>query len=162
MANDIEHPPLAEEHAVFLREHVTINVAGRDAKHIATITRAAGCRVSDDRRRVTVFLAAQRCPALLDNLRDNGAIAVVAVRPSTHQSIQLKGVDAVIGLVREDDRALMGVHVEQFVAELARLGHAERFARMVIPPQTDDIVAVTFTPLNVFQQTPGPGAGRRL
>ncbi|MCL5255953.1 MAG: hypothetical protein M1363_07525 [Gammaproteobacteria bacterium] len=139
-----------------------MNVAARNASLITTITRALGCRVSDDRRRITVFLPVERCQTLLDNLRVNGAIAVVAVRPSTHESIQLKGADAVIGPLQQGDDALMTAHLEQFVADLCSIGYTEAFARMVIPNRSGEIVAVTFTPLAVFQQTPGPEAGRRL
>lgn len=84
MSHDINHPVLDEVHAAFIQYRVTMNVAARNASLITTITRALGCRVSDDRRRVTVFLPAERCQTLLDNLRANGVIAVVAVRPSTH------------------------------------------------------------------------------
>ncbi|HWQ94955.1 MAG TPA: hypothetical protein VN418_05600 [Gammaproteobacteria bacterium] len=162
MSHDINPPVLSEAHATFIQYRVTMNVAARDASLITTITRALGCRVSDDRRRVTVFLPAERCGTLLDNLRANGAIAVVAVRPSTHESIQLKGTDAVIGPLQEGDDALMTAHLDQFVADLGSIGYSEAFARRVIPDRSGEIVAVAFTPLAVFQQTPGPDAGRRL
>ncbi len=162
MTHDTAQPPLDEAHAAFIQDRVTINVAARDADYLTTISRAVGCRVSDDRRQVTVFLASERCRVLLDNLRANGAIAVVAARPSTQQSIQLKGVDAVIGPLREGDQALMAAHLKSFVADLCSVGYTEPFARMVIAGHTGEIVAATFTPLAVFQQSPGPGAGRRL
>lgn len=162
MSHDINHPVLDEVHAAFIQYRVTMNVAARNASLITTITRALGCRVSDDRRRVTVFLPAERCQTLLDNLRANGVIAVVAVRPSTHESIQLKGADAMLAPLQEGDDVLMQAHLEQFVADLCGIGYTEAFARTVIPDRTGEIVAVAFTPLAVFQQTPGPGAGRRL
>lgn len=162
MRRDTFHSVLDEAHATFIQDRVTINVAARDADYTTTITRAAGCRVSNDRRQVTVFLATERCGILLDNLRANGAIAIVAVRPSTHESIQLKGVDATIGPLQKGDHALMAAHLASFVTELRSIGYGEAFARTVIPEPTGEFVAATFTPLTVFQQTPGPGAGRRL
>lgn len=67
-----------------------------------------------------------------------------------------------IAPLQEGDDVLMQAHLEQFVADLCGIGYTEAFARTVIPDRTGEIVAVAFTPLAVFQQTPGPGAGRRL
>ena len=162
MTKDADTSPLDEAHATFIQHRVTINVAARDAGHITALTRAVGCRVSTNRRKVTVFLAADSCQILLDNLSANGAIAMVACRPSTHASIQIKGNDAVIGPLEESDRALMAAQLESLVTDMRKVGFFERFARTVIPALSDNIVAATFTPLAVFHQTPGPGAGRRL
>ena len=162
MTKDTGTASLDEALVAFIQDRVTINVAARDAGHIAALTRAVGCRVSADRRKVSVFLAADSCQILLDNLRANGAIAMVVIRPSTHACIQIKGNDAVIGPLEEGDRALMAAQIESLVADFKNVGFFERFARTVIPALSGNIVAATFTPLAVFHQTPGPGAGRRL
>ena len=56
--------------------------------------RGCGCRVSRDRRRVTVLFDRTRSDHVLDDFVANGRIAVVFSQPSTHQTIQLKGADA--------------------------------------------------------------------
>ena len=156
-------PPLLDEvHAVFIQRRVSINVGARDADNVPTLARALGCRVSPDRRRVTVFLSVPRSGALLKNIRDNGAIAVVISRPSTHQAIQLKGADAEAGPLEEGDRALIAAYEDSFVEELLQIGYRETFARAVVSGQSDEIVGVTFTPVAAFVQTPGPAAGQRL
>lgn len=162
MTKDTDTSPLDEALAEFVQDRVTINVATRDAGHITALTRAVGCRVSVNRRKVTVFLAADSCQILLDNLRANGAIAMVVIRPSTHACIQIKGNDAVIGPLEEGDHALLAAQIESMVTDMRNVGVFEKFARTVIPALSSNIVAATFTPLAVFHQTPGPGAGRRL
>lgn len=153
---------LDEAHATFIQHGVAINVGARDADNVATLARALGCRVSTDRRMVTVFVSAARAQPLLNNVRANGAIAVVITRPSTHQTIQLKGTDAVIAPIEDEDRARIAAYVESFVEDIAGIGYREDFARIVLSGIDDEVVAVTFTPTAAFAQTPGPGAGARL
>jgi hypothetical protein len=153
---------LDEAHAAFIQSRVTINLGARDADNVATLTRALGCRVSADRRLVTVFVSVPRSRALLDDVRANGAIAVVITRPSTHQTIQLKGTDAVIAPIADGDRATIAEYVESFVEDLVGIGYKRNFARIVLTGMDDEVVAVTFTPTAAFAQTPGPGAGARL
>ena len=162
MTKDADTSPLDEALAVFIQHQVTINVATRDAGHITALTRAVGCRVSVNRRKVSVFLAADSCQVLLNNLHANGAIAMVVIRPSTHACIQIKGDDAVIGPLEEGDHALLAAQIESLVIDIKNVGFFERFARTISPALSGNIVAATFTPLAVFHQTPGPGAGRRL
>lgn len=163
MSNNPANAPLLDEaHAAFIQRRVAINVGGHDADNVPTLVRAHGCRVSPDRRRVTVFVSAPRSRALLKNIRDNGRIAVVMSRPSTHQTIQLKGADAATGPLEEGDRVHMAAYEDSFVQELVEIGYLEAFARAVVSGQSEEIVAVTFTPVEAFVQTPGPGAGQRL
>ena len=153
---------LDEAHAAFIQSRVAINVGARDADNIATLTRALGCRLSADRRVVTVFVSVPRAQALLDDVRANGAIAVVISRPSTHHTIQLKGTDAVIAPIADSDRAAIAEYLESFVEDLVGIGYKKNFARIVLTGMDDEVVAVTFTPTAAFAQTPGPGAGARL
>ena len=68
----------------------------------------------------------------------------------------------VAGPLEEGDRALMAAYQDSFVQELRELGYLERFARAVVSGESDEIVGMTFTPVEAFVQTPGPGAGQRL
>lgn len=153
---------LDETHAAFIQHGVAITVGARDADNVATLTRALGCRVSADRRMVTVFVSVARAQSLLDDVRANGAIAVVITRPSTHQTIQLKGTDAVISPIEDGDRATIAACVESFVEDITGIGYREDFARIVLSGIDEEVIAVTFTPTAAFAQTPGPGAGARL
>jgi len=82
--------------------------------------------------------------------------------PSTHQTLQLKGLDAEIVAPAAEDRSVCAAWQESFVAELLELGYEERFARGVFAGLTDELVAVRFTPDAAFEQTPGPSAGQQL
>jgi hypothetical protein len=53
----------------FLAQPVSITVGSSDAERIPSLARALGCRVTSDRRSITVFLAVARAPQLLRDLR---------------------------------------------------------------------------------------------
>jgi hypothetical protein len=162
MTTPVDNPPLDEANAAFIRSGVMVSVASRDAHQVPSVTRALGCRVAPDRRRVTAFLARSQCATLLRDLRDTRAIAAVFSQPSTHRTIQLKGTDAVLGPPEPGDTALIEANRVALVREMAALGYTEVLVRTILAYEPADLVAVTFTPTSAFAQTPGPQAGKRL
>ena len=156
-------PPLLDNtSADFIRHHVSINVASRDARNLPAVARAFGCCVSADRRSITVFLAPVRAATAIKNLRDNGAIAVAVSRPSTHESLQLKGVVTKIARVTETDREAIVAYLHSLAEELTDLGHEAVLIRSADQEVNEECLAVTFEPDAAFVQTPGTQAGRRL
>lgn len=153
--------PLDEELAAFIQSGVSIVVAGRNDELVGDMIRGCGCRVSADRRRVTVLVDPMRSDALLGDITSNGMIAVVFSRPSTHRSIQLKGTDARRARVTSADQAAIDRSLAAWVAELVSIGYTAEFAAAV-RGRPERPVALTFTPTAGFQQTPGPDAGTRL
>ena len=159
MAND---PLIDADLFEFLQSGVSIHVASRDAANVACISRGIGCRVSRDRRQVTVFIHQSHCRELLANFADNGAIAFVGSEPSTHRTVQLKGRDARQSALEEDDERLVADQCGIFAAGLVHLGYDPALGRTLLGGEREDIVAVTFTASSAFLQTPGPGAGDPL
>jgi len=153
---------LDEARAAFIQQRVAINVASCSAEREPSLARAIGCRVSADRRKVTVFLAVPRSTRLLRDVRAGGGIAVVFVRPSSHESIQLKGAHAEIVPLVEGDLDAIGVYAKTFLEEIFRLGYRDPFASALAMAIGEDLVGVTFEPSAAFLQTPGPLAGTRL
>jgi len=156
------HPLLDEDHARFIQGGVSINAASSGAGNVPAVTRALGCRLSPDRKRVTVFLAASRSASLLEAIAGSGRIAVVFSQPTTHRTIQLKGADAARIDVEAGDRELIERCAEGFGADLAAAGYGEEIANLLLGTDFSDVVAVSFSPSAAFNQTPGPGAGRPL
>lgn len=155
-------PVLDEDHASFIQGGVSVVVATRDADLVPHVVRGCGCRVSRDRRRVTVLVEPARVGTVLEDIVANGLVAVVFSQPSTHRAIQLKGADARPVRVTAADRAICARHLESWVDELTRSGYRPEFARVVRGHADRGLAAIAFTPLAAFQQTPGPGAGERL
>ena len=155
-------PVLDEDHAAFIQGGVSVVVATRNAALVPDAVRGCGCRVSRDRRSVTVLVESLRIGSVVADIEANGLIAVVFSQPSTHRTIQLKGTDARVARVSPRDRDLVAQHLTAWVDELTAIGYRPEFAHAVHGGAPDAMIALVFTPTAAFQQTPGPGAGDRL
>jgi len=153
--------PLDARHAEFIQGPVSVVVASRNAELVADAVRGCGCRVSRDRRQVTVLVEPGRAGSLLEDVATNGMIAVVFSQPSTHQTIQLKGTDARVVRVTAADRAAARQHLRAWSGDLERIGFDARFAA-ALHGAAGELAAIRFTPAAAFQQTPGPAAGQPL
>ena len=148
-------------HAAFIQGPVSVIVATRNAGLVPDVVRGCGCRVSRDRRQVTVLIEPARASSLLDDIAANGLVAVVFSQPSTHRTIQLKGEDARLVPVTAADRAAVRRHHQQWCADLTGIGYGPQFAA-ALHGGAGPLAAIRFTPTAAFQQTPGPGAGQPL
>ena len=150
------------DHAAFIQGGVSVIVASRNPSLVADVVRGCGCRVSRDRRRVTVLVEPGRASELLEDIRLTGTIAVVFSQPSTHRTIQLKGSDARAVRATGADRAAAQRHLQDWADDMRSIGYAPEFSRAVRGAAGPGLTAITFTPTAAFQQTPGPAAGQRL
>jgi hypothetical protein len=153
--------PLDAGHAAFIQGPVSVVVASRNAELVADVVRGCGCRVSRDRRQVTVLIEPGRASTLLDDVAANGMIAVVFSQPSTHKTIQLKGTDARVVPVTTADRAAAQRHLHDWSEDLGRIGYGAAFSA-ALHGGAGRLAAIRFTPTAAFQQTPGPGAGQPI
>lgn len=155
-------PLIDADHAAFMQGGVGISVAACDADRIPTLARATGCRVSPDRRRITIFISASQAAPVLRCVRENGAIAVVFSEPPTHRTVQVKGRDAAVSDLEDDDLQRIAAYLDAFSRQLAPLGHRDMLVRMLLTRPASDLVRLSFTPAEAFSQTPGPNAGEPL
>lgn len=162
MSEHSKPAPLSEEHAVFIQGGVAIDAATRDHRNIPHLARIIGCRVTEDRSRVTLIVANRAIDRFVEALRATGAIAAVFCLASTHRAIQIKGSDAVIEPIRNTDCDLVEQTIMAFTADIARIGFGEAHARADMTYRRNELIAITFTPDPVYEQTPGPKAGTRL
>jgi hypothetical protein len=154
---------LDKEAAAFLhRPGVSITAASRDRQNVPRIGRCLGCRVTADRKKVTVFVASSQYRAFFDAVAGSKAIAVVFSLPSTHRTLQLKGGDAAVESLAPGDVEIFTRHVGTFVEELAALGYSREVVDAAHWCDAAEVRAVSFTPAAAFEQTPGPGAGAPL
>jgi len=141
---------------------VSVVAASRDEGLVPSIARVSGCRVSTDRRALTVFIPASQAAELVDDVSTSGRIAVVFSQPSTHRTLQVKADDARVRALRPDEAPIIARYVEAFAREIASLGHTEAQAHALFECRLEDLVAIDFVPNAAFEQTPGPKAGTPL
>ncbi|MBN8284750.1 pyridoxamine 5'-phosphate oxidase family protein [Zoogloea sp.] len=154
--------PLDPALAEFITSHVSLQLAATDDAGLATAVRCVGCRVSADRRRVTLLMPRSQAAPVLASIAANGRVAVVFNEPKSYRTLQLKGRDGRIEPPLPDDAAALQPYAAGFARRLAPLDVPEPYVRTLVSCAPEDLVAVSFTPLEAYAQTPGPRAGRRL
>ena len=156
--------PISDDLKALIEGPVSVLVGTRDSRLVPEITRAWGPRVSEDRRSVSFCLPLATSRKTLDNLEANGQIAVGFCFPTNYKTFQLKGRHARTAEPDSADLASVEQHRVAFAAVNAPLGKprevVEAFWRAEIETSAA-LIKIFFAPEDVFDQTPGPGAGRR-
>ena len=144
----------------FVRSGVAVTVATRDADLRPALTRGWGLELSDDRGTLTLCVAAPPGSRARENLERTGAIAVGVSPPTIARAAQLKGSVVALREPSRDELERAVRHVSLFADEVEQIGLPGQVAlRMHVAA---DLVAVTVAVDEIFDQTPGPAAGRPL
>lgn len=156
-------PVLDAAHARFIVDTaMSYALSARDAGNRPSIAKAAACRISADRQRLTLLVDQQLAADVVRDLRAGSPVAAVFSEPATHRTLQVKGLRAEVAAVTPADREFARQHLEATVAHLVPLGYEEAGIRAYFAHQPEQLVAVSFVPVAAFEQTPGPDAGRPL
>lgn len=152
--------PLSPEQAAFLQGPVSINVAATGSDGWPVVCRAQGCSVARDRRSVTLLLSARQASAVL---AANGAIAAVFSRPASHATLQIKARGATRVPLTAAHRACHAQYSTRLGEELGSLGYGSDLVHgLKLMLSSSDLLALRLSPEVIFDQTPGPDAGRVL
>jgi hypothetical protein len=144
----------------FIHGGVAVGVATRDDDLRPEFARGWGPEVSADGRSVRLCVSAPEGSLMRANLEQNGAVAVGFSPPTIARAVQVKGVANVVGEPEAADLERVQRHVRSFVAEAARIGAPEELSQRMFVGA--GLIAIEFSVDEVFDQTPGPTAGRRL
>ena len=152
---------LSEAEQALMQRGVSILVAASNPERRPAVAHAVGCRIRDGETasEVTVLLRPSHCPALLADIRRTGQVAVAFCLPSTHKTLQLKARDAQLRPPQPDDRFMVHRQAHAFGDDIALLNEPAELGRQLFAGDDADLVALVFTPLSLFDQTPGPRAG---
>lgn len=141
---------------------VSVNVGSRDAALRPSVMRAMASDVSGDGRTITVYLARRQSEQLLLDIGTTGRIAVMFSEPSTNRTVQVKASRAETRNAVASDEAVLQRYLQSMEVEIERVGYRRELTRAMLACRLDDLVAVSFTPEQVFEQTPGPRAGQLM
>jgi DNA-binding sugar fermentation-stimulating protein len=150
---------LSEDLVELISSGVDVYVATRDAALEPESMMAMGIRVDAERDVVTVYLPEPGRQATLDNVGNNGEVAVTLVRPSDFRSVQLKGVSLGLRPSGETDKEFQRIFRSALI---------EQFEIVGVPRSTTrrftwwPSLALDVRVRDVFGQTPGPRAGERM
>ncbi len=162
--SDPSAPPLLDEAtAAFIAgPSASLAITSRDARNRPSLVKAVACRVSADRRRVTLYLDQQLGQAVVQSVREGFPVAAVFSEPATHRTLQLKADRAEVGAISPAERELARQQFNNIVEHITALDYPEDGVRCYFNYTPEQLVAVSFTPTEAFEQTPGPRAGERL
>ncbi|GAB3019187.1 hypothetical protein [Bowmanella dokdonensis] len=146
----------------FITSHLSIHMAAANDQLQVTLVRGIGCRVSDNRDRITVLAPRSQSEPLVRAIGRNNSVAAVFNQPETHRTVQFKGTDARIEPATEQDKASLPAYLQGFSERLKIYGVKEIYIHTLCACEPDDMLAVSFAPMSIYQQSPGAEAGRRL
>lgn len=144
----------------FIEREVAIDLGACNAQRRPSTCRGFAARVWPDRRRVTVYVRRPEALQLLQDVVAQDRLAVVLCLPETEVSIQLKGRQVGIAAATEEEMPRIRDYCARFVDGVTRLGFERAFAEAYMAVAPQEMVALSFTVDAVFDQTPGPLAGR--
>jgi len=160
---DAPPPPLlSPEHIAMIDKGVSTIVASRDAAMRPSVMRAVGAHIKADGSRITVFISRGQSRQLLQDIASTGRVAVVFSQPLSHRTVQVKATEADLRPAEEADLPVLRRYLASMEEEVAAVGFEARFVRAMLAFRLDELVAISFTPTEAFDQTPGPKAGTAL
>jgi hypothetical protein len=165
---------IPEEIATFLDGATVGFGATRDEALVPQLHFIVGWTVGEDRRTLTCFFPASHSEKLIPALEDNGQFAFTVLgsgsgprasnppNPSVdfHECYQFKGSYVASRPANEGDFPLAEQKAKQFGALLQPLfGLSEGGCNALFRKPA---LAMTFEVREIYDQTPGPGAGRKI
>jgi hypothetical protein len=143
----------------FIESEVGILFGSRDAGLSPEVTHAWGARVLEGGNEVELFVDRDAGARTVANLKANRLVAATFASPITYRSVQLKGWCLAIEEPAAADAPWIERHREAFAESLRARGLASHVSRTL---WSKDVVRVRFQIDESFDQTPGPGAGKKL
>jgi len=147
---------LDEKIAKYLAGPTFSYVGTRDADNKPSGHRPMGQRVAEDGT-LRVFFTEQLARNVEANLEANGPVAFATAHPATFEAYQFKGTFERLEPCNEADLAAIERWQVETLALCLQLGFPEKVFRTYLGFKPTIAIAIRVT--EVFNQTPGPGAG---
>ena len=134
----------------------------RDGRLCPAQTFVVGAVVHPDHETITFFVPESRSQRILSDLTSNGKVAL-AVSLTTHEAYQLKGVYISSRPTDAQERAVQEIYRAKLLSATIQAGYPEQIVKpLVLGYVYQPAVAITFRVEEIFLQTPGPEAGKKL
>lgn len=154
---------LLQAEASFMQSGLALIAASRNAENRPSSALVLACRVRDNGKLVTIVVRPSQCAELLRDVRESGAIAFACSQVGTHRSLQIKSGSAKVGAVDASDIGEIVAQTSAFIETVVSFDHLpEAMMRAYAHFDLHDLAVITFSPDQIFTQTPGPGAGVRI
>ncbi|MEI9952545.1 MAG: hypothetical protein WDO74_27090 [Pseudomonadota bacterium] len=139
----------------FLCLGVSLMLVTRDERLAPEITRAAGARLGDDGL-LRVALPLPESRRTIWNLEATPVVALSIVLPTSYRTLQVKGKDT-HAVDWPEHEAIARAHASAFAEQVVAVGISREIADSFF--SHGRYATFAFTPLAIFDQTPGPTSG---
>jgi hypothetical protein len=146
----------------FLEQYANVAFAGiRDRDLVPFGHRVSGWRVAADQRTVTILFPNEFRERLVELLQENRELALTVEEFPSHETYQFKGRYLHHREIQDGDGEIVDRVRRRFVKSLRPMypDAPEAVLNAFVSPPA---VAIEFEVLEIYLQTPGPGAGTRL
>lgn len=150
---------LSADVVAFIQSPVSILVSSKGIDGLPVLARAIVALVTPDGDRIRLCLRSHDAAALLQGAEAHGQVAVMFSRPSTSETIQIKGSAIAVEDTTPADDAARRRYLPAMITELMPLGHGADLVACIVSDHGSPLRILSFSPTVVFDQTPGPGAG---
>jgi hypothetical protein len=148
-----------EQLASFLQEGLGIHIGTRNERLEPNGARAIAVKVEDNGTHLVVYVAKVASSRVLPDLQANGQAAVSFGRPVDERACQVKGIFVSARPARANERPLLMRQWEGFRDNLEQIGIPRGGMERWI---TWPAVAIRLKVTALFEQTPGPDAGKAI
>lgn len=154
--------PLSEEIAEFLQTRACLVLSAASESLVPELCLGVACLISPDRRRVRVVFDRRSAAPLLNLLPGTGLVALAGSQVLTMRTVQVKGREASLEPTPAAERPQVAESVARMRVEFDKIDFHDPYTTTLLDYDPNELVCVGFTPTAVFDQTPGPQAGRPI
>jgi hypothetical protein len=145
--------------AEFLQDGVGVHIGTRNAQFEPNGARAIAITVDPDGKHLDVYISEVAARRILPDLESNGAAAIVCARPVDDRACQVKGTFVEVKPVKASERDAAERQWNAFLDNLEYIGIPRVAASTWI---SEAQLAIRLKVTAIFEQTPGPEAGKAI
>lgn len=154
---------LPDDIVEFLHGPLVLALGTRSPKLRPAMARVLGAFAEAATDKISFFLPNVQCEPHLTNLADNGLVALTAGEPGrSHKNYQFKGRVVQIRPSTASDVAIREVYLDKLTAYFRQQYFIPLPDKFIGDYISDPSTTITFRVLKIFNQTPGPNAGRPI
>jgi hypothetical protein len=153
---------LDAELADFISQGALIRLASASPTGVPDLCFGLACFVDPERRRLRVAFDGRQADPVLQLAVHSGRAALVFTDPVSYRTVQIKTTDARVAAVPASDHAEVARRVSLANGQLALIGFGDPFAATLNGYEEERLVMLHCSIHALFDQTPGPNAGKPL
>jgi hypothetical protein len=153
---------IPEKIVQFLEERANAAFVGTRNRDLVPFGhRVSGWSIGDEGRTLTAFIPEPITAELVESLQENGQVAFTVDAFPTHDTYQFKGRYVSHRPAQREDAAIVDRIRQRWIRHMKTVfpGIPDSIAGAF---NSEPVFALTFEVCEIFVQTPGPGAGKRI